>query len=285
MIEVTCWPLLSIAKISCNPLVYNLECVANLAVPLPLLLRPCNPDLPSSDISLCTHMTSLKLSATSTPKDMNTASSLNTPISLLWAHQLRREHNALVSRIEELATTANTTANAVLPLQLKKISAQADKADARAASVEVANSKLRREVEELRAQVEQREEELGNLQAVLEKWKEKVKGCEKNVLDLKGKLAALDEDTKKRLAEVTQHTDDGFCDNDNKITQLVKWVTELGKTAEEVSNAVSLVKDDLEKQKQRPKGMRPSPKPRRNVRRLIDTLQAQKARIQLQSLL
>lgn len=50
----------------------------------------------------------------SNPNAKNTTPSLFSPASLLWAHQLRREHNTLVSRLDALEETlASSSAKAI----------------------------------------------------------------------------------------------------------------------------------------------------------------------------
>ena len=85
-------------------------------------------------------------------RDMSSPTSLNGPISLLWAHQLRREHATLLTKIENLASQVSNVSNTVKPAQLKKVSTSAEKALTKANAAEIAVSKVSKEISELQKQ-------------------------------------------------------------------------------------------------------------------------------------
>lgn len=88
-------------------------------------------------------MAPAKLAASSSVAP-NAVASLSSPVSLLWAYQLRREHDALLARIDELATAVGD----ISPAQLKTVAAQAARAETISSNVKSEQAKLKGELDQ-----------------------------------------------------------------------------------------------------------------------------------------
>ena len=168
------------------------------------------------------------------------ATSLSSPVSLLWAHQLRREHSALLARVEDLASTVNN----VITAQLSKTAAQVTKADKKSSEVASEQVKCKKELERLG----EREQGLGN---EVTRLASRLEVLEQSTLALQKDVGKREEKAKKDLIERSAILE-GELQRDREVREqhLQNLQTKIGnlqnRLPDKVKEGVISVRDSME---------------------------------------
>ena len=196
----------------------------------------------------------------------NIASSLSSPVSLLWAHQLRREHSVLLAHIEELTNSVNDVSTA----RLDTLSAHAEKAENRAAQLESGIDHLKKEFEKKTSQLESKH---AKLKMDLEQSNRQQQKLEEKVDNVVGRLQTSEQQTQslqkeskaleKRLSKESSITlskqEEHYTkqsEQELKIQQLTAKVKELEcRLPDTVNEGVLEVKDSMEEMREQIKLM------------------------------
>ena len=173
----------------------------------------------------------------------NLATSMSSPVSLLWAHQLRREHNALLVRLEELGNAVGNVPTA----KLDKIAAQTMRADKKSSEIESAQVKFKEELD----RIEERDNSLGEEVATL---RDRLEVSEKSTLALQKDVRTREEIFKKnlfdRIAMVERELHLDQEEQDQQIQYLQAEIGDLQKRLPDIVNeSVVGVKDSIEESK------------------------------------
>jgi hypothetical protein len=120
----------------------------------------------------------------------NIAPSLSSPVSLLWAHQLRREHNTLLARVEGLATAVDHASSA----QLNEIAALVTKAETIWCNIESEHMRLKRTTDRVGENEKRLSDEVAGISA-------RVDVSEENMRSLQKDFHTLEEQLSKRLVD------------------------------------------------------------------------------------
>ncbi len=157
------------------------------------------------------------------------SSSLSSPVSLLWAHQLRREHSALLARIEGLTSSVNDVS-----ARLDSVSAQASNAENKAVQLGSEVASLKKDLEK---KTDQLESEHGKLKKELERSNSRQEALEKetsSVVDKVGSTKELMESLHREIKAFEQRLQAA------KIKELKTGLPDI------VNKGVSGVKDSMD---------------------------------------
>lgn len=176
---------------------------------------------------------------------------LDSPVSLLWAHQLRREHATIVAQLEELK-------------ELQPSASEREKVATRTEKAEAASSKIRKELVELKTahqktvkvvqalekDLQAREEahaaHLVADQKHEEAFRSEIKTLRELLTRREGKLAEVAD----RVRKIQRQVDDGNAAMEQKLLRKEDEIFELrgliGVLDHKIDNAVIVVKDSAE---------------------------------------
>jgi hypothetical protein len=176
---------------------------------------------------------------------------LNSPVSLLWAHQLRKEHNTIVAQIEELKALHPSES------EFRRLLARSEKAEA-------AFNKLRKEVTELRTA---HQNNVNVIEGLTKDLQVKEKGHEVNVaareekeeslrLEIKamsealtrqkgelGSIAAEVQNVQNQAEEGNEAVEQRLLQREDEMVELRSLIQALD---QKISDAVTVVKDSVE---------------------------------------
>jgi uncharacterized phage infection (PIP) family protein YhgE len=176
---------------------------------------------------------------------------LSSPVSLLWAHQLRREHAAIVTQLEELKELHPSAS------EVKKLVTRTEKAEA-------ATNKIRKELTELKTAHQKTVKVVENIQKALQKTNEAhtadVSLREKSEENFRAELKALNDLVTRQGDELASTADElrGVhlqAEEENsairqKLQQKEDDLTELRSLIhaldQKVDDAVTVIKDSIE---------------------------------------
>lgn len=102
---------------------------------------------------------------------------MSSPVSLLWAHQLRREHSALLVRFEDLANAVSNVSNA----KLEKIAAQTMRVDKKSSEIKSEQVKFKEELNRIGERDKGLDEEVATLRDRLEVSEKSTLALQKDV--------------------------------------------------------------------------------------------------------
>lgn len=120
----------------------------------------------------------------------NVVTPSSSPVSLLWAHQLRREHSALLARIDDLASAVSNVSSA----QLKKITTQAATAETKSTDVESEQAKLKKELQRA-------SERGGRLENDISRLSNRLELSDRSILALQTDLRTIEEQLQKEMID------------------------------------------------------------------------------------
>ena len=159
----------------------------------------------------------------------NVATTLSSPVSLLWAHQLRREHSALLTRIEDLTSAVS----GVSTTQLNKIAAHATRSEKKSSEIESEHAKLKKELDRAGDCRKALEENIARVSGRLDVSEESIRVLREDVRTIEGRLSRdsidrlttverrIQEDQEQRKQEV-QELKAKVKDLQNRLPDLVK---------------------------------------------------------------
>jgi hypothetical protein len=168
------------------------------------------------------------------------SNSLNSPISLLWAHQLRREHTSIVAQLEELKALHPSAA------ELRILVARSEKAEA-------SNGKLRKELTELKNAHLKTVNVLEGVKKALRGQKEARaedgvgrEGLKGNVERLSGLLSRLDGELKsfrREAEEGDEAIEQRLLKREDEIDELRGLIQALD---QRIGDAVTVIRDSVD---------------------------------------
>jgi predicted nucleic acid-binding Zn-ribbon protein len=177
---------------------------------------------------------------TSSSVGKSNANSLSSPVSLLWAHQLRREHSALLGRVEGLARAISNISSA----QLNKIAAQVAKAERKSSNVESEQAKLKKELDRACERERRIEEGLTRLSDRLEVSAESIPALHENVRTIKDRV---EKDLINRLAFVEHKLQKDAEERERQVRELKAEVRDIqSRSTDIVKEGVIGVRDSME---------------------------------------
>jgi chromosome segregation ATPase len=167
----------------------------------------------------------------------NIATSLSSPVSLLWAHQLRREHSALLARIEDLASAVSN----VSLEQLKKIAAQATRVETKMSTIESKQVKLKKELD----RAGDRE---GHLENDVSMVSDRLDISEESILALRKDVHTIEEQLKKDLVVIVERKlQQDNEEQERQVQELKAQIRDIqSRLPEIVSESVVGVRDSME---------------------------------------
>ena len=145
---------------------------------------------------------------------------LTSPVSLLWAHQLRRENAALLERINELSNSVNN----VSVTQINRIAAQAKKAEEKSNKAAVEVEKLRKAAQVDRKKIETVESDTYSVLAKMDASAPDVQNLQDRMKDVEKRL---DNTVLSQLEKVGHALEVKLNGQDYKVTQLHDRVRDL----------------------------------------------------------
>ena len=173
--------------------------------------------------------------------------SLESPVSLLWAHQLRREHSLLLTRLDELAKAVGN----VSVSQLDEIAAKAALATEAANNVKAEQTRTNRALELAKVQSKQIEKKISKLS-------EETVTSDKSLQRLRDEFGAVEDRAREavqgKLSQLQQEITQRDVTKTTKIDQLAAQVDFLETKLSELVEDVTRVPDSVEgirNQKQR----------------------------------
>jgi chromosome segregation ATPase len=172
------------------------------------------------------------------------ATSLSSPVSLLWAHQLRREHSALLARVEGLAAAVGHAPSA----QLNEIAALVTKAEAKSRNIESEYTRLKKELH----RVQENEKGLSN---ELARISERFDDSGETISALRKDFHTLEERLSKRLidklATVERKVQQGQKEQDRQVRELKTQFRDIQtRLPDTVKEGVIGVRDSMEEIRQ-----------------------------------
>ena len=172
------------------------------------------------------------------------SSSLDSPISLLWAHQLRREHGLLLSRIDHLTTLINSSH--ISPAQAKKIVTQAEKAEARFGTAEAGVAKLLKENDILKKELRESLQGLEVIEEAQSVVELRVLGCEDEVRETMEKFKMWKTGLEDRIERMRTEISTKIDREGGDLRSWIDWVKALEAKVDGLHHGVEIVKDSME---------------------------------------
>lgn len=175
------------------------------------------------------------------------SSSFSTPVSLLWAHQLRREHSALLTRIEELTSTVSD----VSTVHLDRVSAQSIKAGKKTSRVESELLHVKKDLEQVSQGQHKLDESLHVVSGMLETLETRTQSLQKEVQSIEKPLR---DTILASLAKSEKTFSDDRAVQDHKMQDLTAKVDELESRRPAIVNeSVVEVRDSIEEMREQMK--------------------------------
>ena len=170
----------------------------------------------------------------------NLATSMSSPVSLLWAHQLRREHSALSVRLEDLANAVSNVSTA----KLDKIAAQTMRADKKSSEVKSEQMKFKQELDRMGERDKGLHEEVATIRDRIEVSERSTLALPKNV-QTQQEMFKKDIFDKIIMVERDLHLDQE--ERDQQVYHLQAEIRDLQKRLPDIVNeGIIGVKDSME---------------------------------------
>lgn len=167
--------------------------------------------------------------------DSNSNTNNGTPISLLWAHQLRREHAAIVAQLDELKHLHPPS----LASKLNKLVARTERAEA-------AHAEIRKELVQLKGTQQETVKGLEGGKEREERFRAEIEGLRQLLTRQGGQLSALVDEVRKVQRRVEEGRDEKveqkLLRNEEEILELKGLVQALERR---VGDAVTVVRDSV----------------------------------------
>lgn len=185
-------------------------------------------------------MTPLGLSAD--PNNNGSGSGSGSPISLLWAHQLRREHAVIVAQLEEIKELHPSSAS-----ELKKLVVRTEKAEAAGAELKKELVEVRSALREMAGDVEvlRRREKEGEERK--EGFRVEVQGLRELLIRQRREFSALVDEVQKVQRQVEEVgngevLEQKLLQNEDEVLELRSRIQVLER---KIGDAVTVVKDSV----------------------------------------
>jgi chromosome segregation ATPase len=146
------------------------------------------------------------------PVAKNVALSLSSPVSLLWAHQLRREHGALLARVEGLATAVDHAS-----AQLNEIAALMTKAETKLCNIESEHVRLKRAIERAGENAKRLSDEVAGISERVDVSEEKMRSLQTDFHTLEKLLSKGIID---QLATIERRVQEGQKEHERQVQEL-----------------------------------------------------------------
>ena len=143
----------------------------------------------------------------------NIALSLSSPVSLLWAHQLRREHSMLLARVESLATAVDHASSA----QLNEIAALVRKAETISCNIESEHMRLKRTIDRAGENEKRLSDEVAGMSKRVDVLEENMRSLQKDFHTLEEQLSQRLTD---RLATMERRVQQGQKEHERQVQEL-----------------------------------------------------------------
>ena len=170
----------------------------------------------------------------------NVGASLSSPGSLLWAHQLRREHSALLTRIDDLTRAVSS----VSTTQLNKIAAQAIRAEKTSSEIESAHAKLIQGLDRACEHGKALEGQIARVAGRLDISEEGILGLQRDVRTIQERHNG---GSGARLAAVERRIQEGQEERELEVQELKAQVRDLqNRLPDVIKDGVIGVRDSME---------------------------------------
>jgi predicted nucleic acid-binding Zn-ribbon protein len=174
-------------------------------------------------------------------KNIATSSS---PVLLLWAHQLRREHSALLARVEGLATAVGNASSA----RLDEIAALVTKAGTKSSNIESEHAKLKRELDRAGENEKRLSDELTRISERVDFSEETTSALLSNFHTVEERLSKCMID---KLATVERKVQEGQKEQERQVQELKTQVRDIqNRLPDIVEEGVIGVRDSMEEIRQ-----------------------------------
>lgn len=168
------------------------------------------------------------------------ATSLSSPVSLLWAHQLRREHSVLLGRIEDLASAFGNVSEA----KLSQAMAYATGAQKKSAKIESELASIKKTLHQAGEQEKSLVDEIVGVCARLDVSEEGILALQKSVRTVE---EGLQKSLIDRLATVEQNLQHHQEEREQQVQELKAHVGDLQtRLPDIVRGGVIGVRDSME---------------------------------------